>query len=130
MSYTLTKPEGYQKVKLPGLTAWVKALRSGEYEQGYTYLCQKDKYCCLGVLSKVQGRLVGGKDGGFGNGAGLSRSNPNYSILETCGQLPMWCKVHKQGQEPQCLLAYVNDTLHLTFPEIADILEELYEEGE
>ena len=35
--------------------AWVKALRSGEYEQGVGKLCETidgvDFYCCLGVLS-------------------------------------------------------------------------------
>ena len=33
---------------------WVDALRSGNYQQGYNYLSQRDgsnqKYCCLGVL--------------------------------------------------------------------------------
>lgn len=29
---------------------WVKALKSGEYEQGQGSLNEKDKYCCLGVL--------------------------------------------------------------------------------
>lgn len=34
---------------------WVKALRSGDYEQGAGRLCNKNKYCCLGVLNDVQG---------------------------------------------------------------------------
>lgn len=29
---------------------WVKALESGEYEQGHGYLNNHGKYCCLGVL--------------------------------------------------------------------------------
>ncbi len=29
--------------------AWVKALRSGEYKQGKSYLRRGDRYCCLGV---------------------------------------------------------------------------------
>lgn len=37
---------------------WVKALRSGDYEQGKGHLCQFDddgnaKYCCLGVAYEV-----------------------------------------------------------------------------
>lgn len=32
---------------------WVKALRSGKYEQGIHYLNNGDKYCCLGVLCEV-----------------------------------------------------------------------------
>lgn len=46
---------------------WVEALRSGEYEQGTTYLCKDDKHCCLGVLcraAKIEGRSSsrGGKE--------------------------------------------------------------------
>ena len=40
---------------------WVKALRSGEYEQGQGALCQKKeddgtiKYCCFGVACEISG---------------------------------------------------------------------------
>ncbi len=40
---------------------WVKALRSGRYKQGQSFLCQKREgkfyYCCLGVLVKRLGML-------------------------------------------------------------------------
>lgn len=32
---------------------WVKALRSGKYEQGQGCLQESGKYCCLGVLCDV-----------------------------------------------------------------------------
>jgi hypothetical protein len=32
---------------------WVKALRSGEYEQGTGTLKYEEKFCCLGVLCAV-----------------------------------------------------------------------------
>ena len=36
---------------------WVKALRSGKYEQGVGFLCQVnskgEKHCCLGVLTEM-----------------------------------------------------------------------------
>jgi len=32
---------------------WVKALRSGDYEQGQDYLCRDGKFCCLGVLCEI-----------------------------------------------------------------------------
>jgi hypothetical protein len=35
---------------------WIEALRSGEYEQGEGFLENKRRYCCLGVLIKVQGK--------------------------------------------------------------------------
>lgn len=32
---------------------WLKALRSGEYEQGTRSLCKNGKFCCLGVAYDV-----------------------------------------------------------------------------
>ena len=32
---------------------WIKALRSGDYEQGRLYLNADGKFCCLGVLCEV-----------------------------------------------------------------------------
>lgn len=32
---------------------WVKALRSGEYNQTTNYLCTDSGYCCLGVLTDI-----------------------------------------------------------------------------
>ena len=32
---------------------WLKALRSGKYEQGYGYLRNEGLYCCLGVLTDI-----------------------------------------------------------------------------
>lgn len=34
---------------------WMKALRSGRYEQGSSYLYADGTYCCLGVLCLIQG---------------------------------------------------------------------------
>lgn len=31
-------------------TLWLKALRSGNYKQGYMKLRSGDRFCCLGVL--------------------------------------------------------------------------------
>ena len=39
---------------------WIKALRSGEYEQGKGLLRSfKDKYCCLGVLCDLYSKDTG-----------------------------------------------------------------------
>ena len=45
---------------------WVKALRSGKYEQTDGALCRvsengKERFCCLGVLFDVAGGEVGGE---------------------------------------------------------------------
>ena len=42
---------------------WIKALRSGEYKQGYQMLKFRGRYCCLGVLNEVCGLGAGHGDG-------------------------------------------------------------------
>ena len=39
----------------PVVKRWVEALRSGEYEQGKHFLEKDGKFCCLGVLCKIEG---------------------------------------------------------------------------
>ena len=36
-----------------GIQALVDALRSGEFEQGYSYLKMGNRYCCLGVACEI-----------------------------------------------------------------------------
>lgn len=45
------------KTKLPPKfkAKWLKALRSGEFEQGTRRLHKDGKYCCIGVACKVAG---------------------------------------------------------------------------
>ena len=42
---------------------WVKALRSGKYEQGRYMLRHNNEYCCLGVLCRVAGVRIVAADG-------------------------------------------------------------------
>jgi hypothetical protein len=46
---------------------WVKALRSGEFLQGKTFLESGGRYCCLGVLCRVQGATFAEPE--FGGGS-------------------------------------------------------------
>lgn len=130
MNYTLHTPEGFQKVALPMSDKWLAALRSGEYQQGKEALCEDGKYCCLGVLSKLQGRLT---DGGYDADplycSGLSVDNPLRQIICEYGEMPRKCSVSIEGVElPKTILSACNDN-GLTFLEIADIIEALYEES-
>lgn len=78
---------------------WLKALRSGKYKQGDSYLRRKDgTYCCLGVLCDIykketgEGHWDGSRFnvGSYGNSeippskvaewAGLEDSNPKVSV--------------------------------------------------
>jgi hypothetical protein len=90
---------------------WCKALRSGEYKQGKGNLYDevKDCYCCLGVLNKLM---------------------PEKYITGGCNVLLIETEHFKSsiGVLPKIdSLAGMNDTGN-TFLEIADIIEENYEE--
>lgn len=83
-------PDNFVPVSLPWRNRWIKALRSGKFLQatgGLTGTVEtdddlyKEGYCCLGVLSKIQGRLTdSGEDGGE-NDTVLSSSNPCFFAL-------------------------------------------------
>lgn len=131
LPYTLVLPEGFVKVPLPGQTAWVTALRSGEYVQGRDpYLCCRDRYCCLGVLSRVQGRLDPSvelpRDGC--QFEMLDRDNPCYPILGFLGRLPKGVMVMFKGS-PLWRLTQLNDQ-GMSFVQIADVLEAVYVEAD
>lgn len=60
---------------------WIKALRSGKYEQGKDYLYKNGKYCCLGVLGCIKGF-----DETVLDGAGLLDEIDNIRYLNTTSQ--------------------------------------------
>ena len=80
--------------------AWIKALRSGDYRQGYGALKYRDEYCCMGVLCAVLGKPM------------------VYSTI------PFWysTSLAYDGSLVGELIGR-NDVDRLTFPEIADWLE-------
>ena len=151
-------PSGYRKTKLPGLKAWVDALNSGKYRQGNSHLCMKDRgrftYCCLGVLSKVQGRLVSAGNCNTEKGDGtigadgtvddysvcyLHTSNPLYSIIGDNGVLPngVWVNTFDKrtvdydgtpefDHSDAITLVSLNDDLSLSFKDIAKVLQLLF----
>lgn len=64
---------------------WVKALRSGDYEQGESVLYDKqtNSYCCLGVLARVCG-VRASKLHGFSITPAIGESKEevmNYNVL-------------------------------------------------
>jgi hypothetical protein len=113
--------------------AWLKALRSGEYRQGTSYLAYTDTknstptYCCLGVLCEVAVR----------NGANVTKDSPDGFMSrydKEAGVLPKsvqeWAGLH--SAEPGVTfednidvpLTVINDDYGLSFEEIAELVEE------
>lgn len=129
-------PKNYKQIKLPSLKKWVSALEGGKYRQCTSTLCSTDNkklaYCCLGVLSKAQGRLNKidrfFEDGpGTRETGGLDVLNPLYGILNHRGAFPKGVKV---TTDSSCLeatdLVDCNDVLYLSFKDIAKIIKTLY----
>ncbi len=100
---------------------WVKALRSGEYEQTRQRLHDSTGYCCLGVLCDLHAKETG---------------NAWKPVCPTAGEVLMYCD--KIGELPlpvqvwagladavhhEMHLVNLNDAEQLSFPEIADEIE-------
>lgn len=113
----------------PNAQKWVDALRSGKYEQGKHRLRTGDMFCCLGVACDVfkkelklrwlkrkyadndQAYVIGGRDADLPVSVqlliGLKSTNGSFSGNTLAGE---------------------NDYSGLTFPQIADLIEDRAEE--
>lgn len=117
--------------------AWVKALRSGDYEQGQHYLSYTDwggqrRMCCLGVLCDLavqQGVIPPPRVDHHGRDLYGVRYGSNISLPP---EVMAWAGVEStEGDLPTTLhnsagatcLSGLNDT-GSTFDEIADVIEE------
>jgi len=128
-------PKGYERIELPFYDEWIEALESGEYKQGIGELTLPDGcYCCLGVLSKIQGRLTpfmayqhrdGGSDGPT---RVLADSNPCYPVLCDSGMFPEGVTVsHSNGKNAfrAVSLMELNDR-GATFNQIATVIKTIW----
>jgi hypothetical protein len=97
---------------------WVKALRSGEYEQGKDYLCKEgkshDSFCCLGVLCDI---VWPGK-WEYEDGVGVFKHQERYNQLPPCSVLDKVGLLMKTAET----LAEMNDT-GKKFSAIANYIE-------
>lgn len=90
-------------------SAWLAALRSGEYEQGRRALCKSNTYCCLGVYydACVDSYWLGGVHG----------------VWETTdGSVGVLSERYGLSMGMQSILANMNDS-GKSFAEIADWIE-------
>ena len=106
---------------------WLEALRSGYYEQGKGRLRTETGFCCLGVLCDLYAEEH--KDVHWN----ASYVEGDYTFLGREGTLPQkvadWAglkgpiPIVSCDNEPS-ELAELNDSLELSFDEIADVIEE------
>lgn len=103
---------------------WAKALRSGKYKQATDQLEDHGAYCCLGVLC-----LIAEKEG-----VPVIRTNGALSgfSIDVQEKVSRWAGIRDNGYlyKSKCVnssfldsLAGANDSHHLNFDEIADIVE-------
>lgn len=142
----LCVPRTYKKRYFKETQRWINALRSGKYKQGIGALGKEvmrndlyvKQFCCLGVLSKIQGRLklTGDtyRDDHKFNQCVLSTYNTFAEITGTAGQfakLDVLCIIvgRRDGQKIssswQDSLAGINDA-GVPFRIIANIIDVLF----
>lgn len=101
---------------------WVKALRSGKYEQEVEKLQSSSGYCCLGVLCEISPKSIHKKrNGGILLGTELL-NQPEVlkwsGFKSSIGYLPDKSKLQS--------LADLNDNKNLNFKQIAEIIEKYW----
>lgn len=136
--FNIHLPKNYKKIQLPFFRKWVNALENGSFRQCTGILCESGNkrltYCCLGVLSKIQGRLIKSEgqftDGLGGSSGDLTNDNELYSILSGSGDFPNGVTVSIEDEDGAYVFAdsfiNCNDDLHLSFKDIANIIKTLY----
>lgn len=127
--FVIKIPDEYQPTPLPFFTEWIKALESGEFKQCEGRLLKDGAYCCLGVLSRIQGRLdmTEGSDGiGSGHYSGLALDNPARLVLKGTGDIPSGITVTHDGLMVYTpTLAFLNDH-GVSFKDIATLIKNLW----
>lgn len=107
------------------MNKWVKALRSGKYTQGHSYLRKYDeetdspKHCCLGVLCEIRGVYIP-----------FDQQLIDVGDLENCGIKTDYGKLYKKYKAKNGTyksLADLNDQ-GLSFKQIARIIEWNYKD--
>lgn len=122
------------------LRLWIDALRSGEFEQGKSYLNRNGKMCCLGVLCEVAIRngvdVKKFRDPDFGDIVGYDGcvTTPPSSVTQWISDGEEWPHAPKVlvdgygkelnwvGDKRESVIA-LNDNASWTFAQIADALE-------
>ena len=96
---------------------WVEALRSGKYKQGRSRLKDNENhYCCLGVLCDIRA-----KEFNTVFNSDESKDFPGSIVMDWAGLKHKNPNVMFDGSKTD--IATLNDDKHLSFKEIANIIE-------
>lgn len=136
-------PDGYAKKVFPDTDNWIRDLRSGQLKQCRKKLCGPTErgsygFCCLGVLSRLQGRLTiqNSKNNAWVDGAteaalttpnALEPGNPFSKLTSPLGNLrpvKVMC-----GVQDLSVLSAINDKGY-SFETIAKVIELCFTSGE
>lgn len=103
---------------------WIAALRSGNYQQGFGQLHKNGAFCALGVLCDIV------KPGGWkkdvivgGMQMDCQATKLSHDLLEQAGIRNSDVRL-RDGQP----IVYLNDKARLTFAELADMIEDMWEQ--
>lgn len=102
---------------------WLAALRSGEYEQGESYLQNNSgKYCCLGVACRMDHPEEDLLHKFFIDSSGVEYNKKNYISRNLERSMPELLRGGNDSNEFVRLVADMNDT-GKSFAYIADWIE-------
>lgn len=106
----------------PVKLSWLRALRSGGYEQGTGKLREGDSnaFCCLGVLCDLHRKAVGTSDWDYETYCDTDSVLPR-EVMEWAGLSQNNPIVRVDGD--QLTLSELNDDREANFDQIADVIE-------
>ncbi len=118
------------------LQAWLRELRSGDYQQTTGRLVTGDTFCCLGVLCNITAGYVR-RENGFAWGGAFHETNPEHQTFKDLGfteyvDVMLLKGKHAAGLQKMInsscnvgnVFTVLNDSLRITFNEVADFVEE------
>lgn len=111
---------------------WTEALRSGDYKQTTGELHQQNKgFCCLGVLCEIAAKdgvvdiVIDNGSYGYGNDQDREFAVLPKAVLDWSG-LTTTNGEFKDSDGRISSLIRLNDSDHLSFAEIADVIEDKF----
>lgn len=126
-------------MKLRVKKMWTEALRSGEYSQTQHALKNSGGFCCLGVLTDIYIKAVGGEWSSTSKEDGSMSFDGECTFLHD--DVVKWAGVHKMNPllkvelvhlQKNILISAVNlnDRFGYTFAQIADAIDRTWPDSE